>query len=506
MRELDRLAIEERGISGLELMENAGRGVAGVIRRDTVGRALPTVAILIGKGNNGGDGLVVARYLKKSGYRVKIFSLIEKREFRGDPAVNLRRATGIALEPVSGRNLKAVLGKLAGYDFLVDGLFGTGFKGPMKGLAASLVDGLNGLNKKVYAIDIPSGIMADLGSVREPAVRAFCTVTLGLPKLAFFLPPAMDYCGRLEVVDIGLPREEKEAAPANLELMEVRHVALPVRRPSMHKGDAGRLLTVAASRGLTGAAALCARAASRCGTGLVELAVPASLNDIFEVKLTEEMTFPVNDAGKGYHAGSGARTVLKRSAAVDALAIGPGLGRAATTGSLLRQVVKGYQGPLVIDADGLYHLGPSLKLLKGRAEPVILTPHAGEFARLFQVPLRQVIESRWQVASRSSVENKAIIILKGAYTAVCDPKGSTYLSPFANSGLAKGGSGDVLCGIIAGLRAQGLSSLQAALSGVYLHGFCGELARGKYGERGMCPSDLVELLPQGLVSLESSLF
>ncbi len=505
MRELDRLAIEERGMPGLELMENAGRGVAGIIQRDTAGRDLPVVAVIIGKGNNGGDGLVVARYLKKSGYRVKIFSLVDKKEMRGDPAVNLRRATGIEFETIKESGLETVLGKLASYGLLVDAIFGTGYKGAMKGLAAKLVDGLNGLGKRVYAIDIPSGLEADLGTVREPAVRAFCTVTLGLPKRAFFLPPALDYCGNLEVVSIGLPADALAAGTADLELMEESHLSLPVRRVGMHKGDAGRLLVIGASRGLTGAAALCARGASRCGTGLVEVGVPASLNDVLEVKLTEEMTVPLKDGGRGYHLGGSSKAALAKAEGVDALAMGPGLGRAADSGVLLRKIIKDYRGPLVVDADGLYHLGGALKSLKDRAGPAVLTPHAGEFSRLFGVPVRRVIEERWEAASPHAVENKAIVVLKGAYTAICDPGGKTYLSPFANPGLAKGGSGDVLCGIIGGLLAQGLPPLQASLSGVYLHGLCGELARQKLGERGMCPGDLVDLEAEGLKIMESSL-
>jgi len=503
MRELDRQAIEERGMPGLELMENAGRAVSVVIQRDTSGRELPTIAVLVGKGNNGGDGLVAARYLRKAGYRVKVFSLVSKQEFRGDPAVNLRRATGLDFELVSEKNLAGVLTKLSDYGLIVDAIFGTGFTGPMKGLPAALVDGVNGLGKSIYSIDIPSGLEADHGAVREPAVRADCSITLGLPKPVFFLPPAMDYCGRLEVVDIGLPAELlKDTAGlrgSRLELMSADNLALPARRLSMHKGDAGKLLVLAGSRGLSGAAALCARAASRCGTGLVELAIPDSLNDILEVKLTEEMTLPLADGGKGYHLARGAKQLCARATVVDCLALGPGLGRATSTGAMLRQVVKSYRGPLLVDADGLYHLSGAATLLKNRAEPAILTPHSGEFARFFEVPLRRVLTKRWEAAAPLAAKYGVIIVLKGAYSAVCDVDGAVYLSPFANSGLAKGGSGDVLSGVISGLRAQGLPPFQAALSGVYLHGLCGELARAKYGTRGMGPGDLVEELPQALI-------
>jgi NAD(P)H-hydrate epimerase len=501
MRELDRRAIEEVGIPSLVLMENAGRTTYQVLRRefpDLDGE----VGILAGRGNNGGDGFVVARYLAQAGIPVAVFLLGRRRDVKGDARVNLdilaHHGLSVA-EVTSEEELNPVAHRLARAGLIVDALLGTGLDKPIRGLLAALIERVNQLRPPVLAVDIPTGLSADTGEVLGAALAAEVTVTYGWPKLGQILPPGRDYVGRLWQVDISIPPDLARAVPTELaEAQELRRL-LPPRPFGSHKGTFGHLLVLAGSEGKTGAAALTSLGALRAGAGLVTLGIAASLNDIMEVKLTEAMTLPLPEAPMARALGTEAFRPIKTFLGKNmVLALGPGLGIHADTQELVRVLVRQLPQPMVVDADGVNALAGEPACLGEAAGPRIITPHPGEMARLVGSSTQEVQARRLESARETARKYGVHVVLKGAQTLAAAPDGRVSLNPTGNPALASGGTGDVLTGLIGGFLAQGLAPWDAARLGVFLHGLAADHFAGQYGPRGLAAGDLLELFPEVL--------
>ncbi len=502
MRELDRRTINEVGIPGVVLMENAGRGAAEIIK-GKFGPGPKKVAVLCGRGNNGGDGFVVARYLKNWGWPVKAYLLAPRERVTGDARVNLDvwlRIGGELREIHDEEDLRAAREEVACCDIVVDALLGTGLKDEVKGLFREAIQLINSLKKTIVAIDIPSGIDSTTGRVLGVAVRADLTVTFGLPKVGQVIHPGLDHVGELHTVDISIPPSlVKEADPkcALLDPGELDLNPLGPRPKDSHKGTYGHLLVIAGSVGKTGAAAMAGEAALRMGAGLVTVAVPGSLNPILEVKLTEVMTEPLPDRD-GAFCGEALKKAMDLLQGKSALAIGPGIGTGEGSRTLVLNLIRESRVPMVVDADGINCLVGSLEVLEQKGAPLILTPHPGEMARLLGGTTREVQGDRIGVSKRFAQQYGVVLVLKGSRTVIADPSGRVFINPTGNPGMASGGTGDILTGMIGGLLAQGVEPLEAAKLGVYLHGLCGDLAEREMGQVCLLATDLLKQLPRAI--------
>ncbi|MGA7563863.1 MAG: NAD(P)H-hydrate dehydratase [Desulfobaccales bacterium] len=511
MRELDRRAIAEVGIPSLVLMENAGRSTYQVLRREFPELA-GEVAVLAGRGNNGGDGFVVARCLANAGTPVAVFLLGRRDQVGGDARVNLEILAHQGLEVVEvleESHLQAALHRLARASLIVDALLGTGLNSPVTGLLASLISQVNHLKRQVLAVDLPSGLSADTGEALGVAVRAEVTVTCGWPKIGLVMASGRDYVGRLWQADLGMPPDLAREAQVSLAAARELRALLPSRPWDSHKGTFGHLLVLAGSEGKTGAAALASRGGLRAGAGLVTLGVAESLNDIMEVKVTEAMTLPLPQAEGARSLGVRALQPIEDFAGrCAAVALGPGLGTHPETRELVRTLVQRLERPMVVDADGINALagdeerqkekGKRKKFTLGAAGPRILTPHPGELAHLLGCSTEEVQSRRLALARETAGQYGAVLVLKGAQTLVAAPDGRLSLNPTGNPALASGGTGDVLTGLIGGFLAQGLSAWDAARLGVYLHGLSADWFAARHGPRGLVAGDLLSLFPEVL--------
>lgn len=506
MRRIDATAIEMRGIPGPELMENAGRGIAEAIRDGIMGDPKSqAVTVICGKGNNGGDGFVVGRYLHEYGCKVDLYYPAPDEKLSDDAKLNLGRAREleISIHPVEKiQDFPEIIEA----DFIIDAIFGTGFSGAPRGLPGEMIDYINQQNIPVITVDCPSGLNIDTGRHEGSAVQAMFSFPLAAPKVGMYYSPGRELCGLIEVIPIGIPDDviEQFAIKENLITPELIESLLPVRKPDGHKGDFGKLFILAGSTGLTGAAALAAEASARSGLGLVTVGCPASVNQILEIKLTEAMTVPLPDVGKkGALAVRGLGEIKKEIALRDAVAIGPGIGRHHETFELIRRLTAQLSKPAVIDADGLNAFAKDRDALRGEHPGLVLTPHPGEFARLIDEEIPSDREELFNLVRKYASEYHAVIVLKGSPTIVADTDGQIYLNPTGNNGMATGGTGDVLTGMIGSFLAQGLSPREAALCGVYLHGLAGDLAAGEIGYRSLLAGDLIDFLSDAFTLLET---
>jgi len=499
MRLIDKRAINEYGIPGIVLMENAGVSVVKEIEKIIGDYRDKRICVFAGKGNNGGDGFVVARHAVNRGAKVKVFLVGQKSAVTGDAQVNLLTLERMDIEVVELRRERdwdkaRIAAQFA--DCLVDALLGTGIYGEISAEFAQAVDLIDEAAKPVISIDIPSGIHSDTGQVCGKAVTAVCTVTFGLPKLGLLLYPGVDYTGRVVVADIGIPHQllmDPQIRQNQITMEHIRTI-LPKRHSAAHKGSCGKVLVVAGSQGLTGAAFLSSSAALRAGAGLVTLGIAAGLHDIMEIKLTEVMTHPLPEVAKGVLGSSSLEDIFLLASDNNALAIGPGLGRAQDTLTMVRDVVQLAERPLVIDADALFALVGHTEILSGASVLPVVTPHPGEMARLMGRSIGEINGNRIATARQAAEQWGSIVVLKGAHTVIAFPDGEIYINLTGNPGMATGGTGDVLTGIIAGLIAQGLSSHDAAVAGVYLHGLAGDMAAGDYNS-GLIAGDLLPMIP-----------
>jgi ADP-dependent NAD(P)H-hydrate dehydratase / NAD(P)H-hydrate epimerase len=499
MRQLDQQTIEEIGVPSVVLMENAGRTTYQILRQEFPDLDAPVV-VLAGRGNNGGDGCVVARYLANAGLEVLVLLLAEKSQIRGDARINLdilEQLTVPVREITTEEALLEQIPLLEDASLLVDALLGTGLNSEVKGLYRAAITLINDTPAPVLAIDIPSGLSADTGQPQGAAVLADVTVTYGWPKLGQILPPGRELVGRLWQVDISIPPTQADISQTELiDATNLRYL-LPHRSPDSHKGNFGHLLVVAGSVGKTGAATLAGEAALRVGAGLVTVGVPASLNPILEMKLTEAMTLPLAEP-EGVQALG--RRALEELAAVmpgkTALAVGPGIGRHQETVELVRQLVRRSTLPLVLDADGLNAVAHDLESVAEAAAPVILTPHPGEMSRLLGRLTRDIQANRLDAALELAERAQAIVVLKGAQTIIANSEGRIMINTTGNAALAQGGTGDVLTGMIGGFLAQKMEPFDAACLGVFLHGLAADVRAAWQGVCGMLAGELLEELPE----------
>ena len=504
MNEIDRKAAEIFEISHLDLMENAGKGLSEVVLKNYPDTK--RIAIFCGKGNNGGDGLVAARYLSAKA-NVAVFLLCRRDEISGDARANLDKYKGKLFEITTEEEFKKTISVAAKADILVDAILGTGLKAELTGQYRRVVEGINSLGKKVVSVDIPSGISSDTGQVLGAAVRADLTITFGIPKVGLYLFPGIEYAGKVEVIDIGLPEALTSGEGIKNGIIDRSDIAplFPKRQKDTHKGSYGHLLVVAGSRGKTGAAEMVSMSALRSGTGLVTLAVPKNLQPIFEMKLVEVMTEPLSE-GERWSIGEYALgEVLSLAEGKSAVAIGPGIVPTPAATMVMAGLIKELYQPVVIDAGGIDAIISNPEVLKKAKGQRVITPHPGEMGRLLGIPSRDVQADRVGIASRFAVENNVCVVLKGAHTVIAVPEGRAYINTTGNPGMATAGSGDVLTGMIGGLLAQGFKPELAAIAAVYLHGLAGDLLRNEMGEYGIIATDLIEKIPFAIKSVRSEL-
>ncbi len=508
MQKLDRRAIEEYGIPGIVLMENAGIGATEVIRRDYPGLTCKKVAVFSGKGNNGGDGFVIARHLFNKGVDVRVYLLAAGDSLLGDAGTNFNiiRRMGIDIFELGGAgSLDSVWNELKGCDLIVDAIFGTGLNSEVRGLFAEVIEILNRVDAPKVSVDIPSGLSADTGKILGKCVNADITITFAHPKIGLLVNPGSEYVGRLEIIDISIPRHliDEEKIQDHVIDREDLGVLIKPRDLDSHKGGFGHLLVVAGSIGKTGAAALTCRGAMRAGVGLVTLGIPESLNPIMENKLTEVMTEPMLEGTPG-SLGVGAFEEIKvLTENKNALAIGPGISTEDETAEVLQRIIKEINIPLVIDADGLNALARDTEVLKKAKAPVLLTPHPGEMAKLIKTSTREIQDERVEVARRFALEHNVCLVLKGWKTLIADPEGNIYINPTGNPGMATAGMGDVLTGMLSSFVAQGFDIVDAAKLAVFSHGLAGDIIASERGEIGLLATDLIEKIPAVLSGLRN---
>jgi len=506
MQALDKKTSEEYGVPSLRLMENAGLRVFEEIKRFYDGIKGKAVTIVAGKGNNGGDGLVVARRLKKAGAAVTVYLLAEDGEISPDAKASLSAYQKIRgkFYPKSSYDLKELQARLAETDLVVDALFGTGLNSIVKGLAKEAISAINASGKRVVSIDIPSGVNADTGEVMGTAVKAELTVTLGLPKLGLFLYPGTDYIGLLRIVNIGIPQVLVDQLQVRIELLTEDQMAelLPRRPSNAHKGSFGHTAVIAGSVGKTGAAVMASLSALRVGAGMVTLALPESLEATLPRRPWEIMTLPLPETVDHTIGLSAEKAITQFLEGKAAVAIGPGLSTQTETQELVRNLIKQNEIPTVLDADGLNAFAGKAALLSHARAPLILTPHPGEMSRLSGLSTEKIQKDRLGAARLFSQEHRIFLVLKGAKTIIAEPSGFLFINPTGNPGMATAGTGDVLTGMITGLLAQRLDAATAAKLGVYLHGLAGDIAAARRGSVGLIAGDLIEQIPTAIRTLK----
>ena len=507
MQALDRRTIAEARIPSLTLMERAGSGTADFIHSRFGPLAGKRIAIICGKGNNGGDGLVVARLLRQRRAMVTVVLVAPASALSRDASAMYRRwlRIGGTAATKTFRSSEHVQSLLATSGLIVDALLGTGLSSEVTGVYAEAIRLMNGADKPIVAVDIPSGIHADNGALLGHAVRATATVTFGQPKLGLYLGAGIDHAGAVQVVDIGIPPAYVNELDSRIFLITGSAVraALPRRPAASHKGTYGHAGILAGSVGKTGAAALAAKAALRTGAGLVTVGVPASVNDVLEAKLLEAMTVPLPETKARTLGKAALDRILAFIHARTAVAIGPGLSTHPETVELVQALMKHLDRPCVLDADALNALASRAALLTQCKIPPILTPHPGEMARLeVDATSQSVNADRLGTAGRFARERGVFLVLKGARTVVARPDGVMMICPTGNPGMATAGTGDVLTGMLVGLLAQGVPSWEAACAATYLHGAAGDLAAQRLGSAGMIAGDLIEQIPYALQAVQ----
>ena len=508
-REMDKEAMEVYGLDTLVLMENAGLRSADYVASllgDSSGNA--RISVIAGKGNNGGDGLVMARHLFNRGYEVEVFCLGQPETFSPAAQANWRiiDAMGVKITFLDkARDLTLFRVKLSVSRLIVDAIFGSGFKGEMTGLAKDVVDILNETQRPVLALDIPSGIDADTGEVGKTFVKADYTVTFALPKFGNILSPGGEYNGKLNVVDISFPKAltaEKEHDDAVIDEAWVLTKMKP-RKADSHKGIYGHVLVAGGSTNMTGSLILAGKGALKAGAGLVTYMMPWSLHEAVRAQNLEAMTcrLPENEDGS---LGLAAAEPILQQTGNKILVLGMGLSRTEESMALVKRILEDVNCPLVLDADALIALG-DLDGRKKTHHPLILTPHPGEMSRILGWTIREVQENRIKAAKLAAEKFSAVVVLKGNRTVIADPSGKILVNLTGNAGMATGGMGDVLSGIIGALLGQGLDPLSAAAVGVYFHGLAGDMAAEEKSEMGLNAGDVIDYLPYVLSDYEQKL-
>jgi ADP-dependent NAD(P)H-hydrate dehydratase / NAD(P)H-hydrate epimerase len=486
MRAADAWAIETQGVPSLDLMERAGLGLARV----TAAAARPgPVRVVVGKGNNGGDGLVVARLLREDGHEVDVLAAADPADLRGDARTNLERLPGPSPEPFSPERLERS-------GVVVDAILGTGFEGSPREPLASAIAAINSQDAPVVACDVPSGVNASTGEVDGEAVRAGATATFHGPKLGLLVEPGKEHAGSVEVVEIGIPRGAPGAERAGLISERVLDL-YPRRSRSGSKFASGVVVVAGGSMGLTGAPTMAARSAQRAGAGYVQVAVPGPVQPAVDLRLLEQMSRGLPDAG-GFHTREGVHVVEEMAERAGAVVLGPGLGRDEGAQDFARGVARQVKAPLLVDADGLNAHAGRLELFGEREAPTVLTPHEGELGRLLERDSGEVARHRLAAAREAAERSRAVVLLKGDDTIVALPTGEVAVSPGGTPALATAGTGDVLSGLIGALLAKGVEAFEAACLGTLAHVLAAEAAAERLGPDHVMAGDVIEALPYGL--------
>jgi NAD(P)H-hydrate epimerase len=513
MQRIDRVTINKYGIAGTVLMERAGLAVVRRINELylTDGRGLSTVIILCGGGNNGGDGLVIARILHNQGRDVRVYLTAKPAALKGDGKINYHAAKkfGVAIYPTKNF-LAGHLSPIIRHSLIVDALLGTGLSKEVRSPLSDVIRKVNRASSPVISVDIPSGISSDTGQMMGSAVKADSTVTFGLPKRGHLLYPGAEYAGELFVEDIGFPKGLLQSDTIRTSLVQGSDIRslLPARPRYSYKGTYGHVLLVAGSRGKTGAALMAAKACLRTGAGLVTIGVPRTLVNTLQSRVTEEMLLPLPDKDDGSLSSDAAGPVLQfLRGKGTVLAIGPGISCDAEISRLVSVLVTEVKVPMVIDADGINAISGKTSLLRKSRAAVIITPHPGEMARLLMrgkgikvkgaaAGLRNEIEKeRIQRALSFAKKTGTYLVLKGVPTVTATPSGEVFLNTTGNPGMAKAGTGDVLTGMISSLLAQGLNPRNASAAGVYMHGHIGDIMAQKRGTHSLIASDMINTIP-----------
>ncbi|MBN1670706.1 MAG: NAD(P)H-hydrate dehydratase [Kiritimatiellae bacterium] len=504
MRELDRKTIEEHGVPGAVLMDRAGLGVANEAERlaALAGYSAPLVRLIAGRGNNGGDAFVAARYLKKKGFEVELWLTGKLEQVKGDAVHHLNATVKAGIVPQEmpepGHWVKATAERRAA-DILVDGILGTGVSGPARDPAACAIRYINEHSKEalVLAVDVPSGLNADTGLAPGETVLADVTVTMGLPKLGLVQPAALDYVGSVEVVDIGIPPALVESVRTDRELITATDLMpLFARRPrAAHKGSFGRILLVCGSHDYPGAAALAAKAAVRSGAGLVTVLVPKGIAPVISSFVPEAIVRPGQETETGSLSMKVWPVWRPRLPEFDAILFGPGMTPHEHTRKLVVQAIRECHMPLVLDADAVNVLETQPTRIHRATCAVVATPHPGELARLLGVDAKTIQSDRMFSAMRAAEETDATVVLKGAGTIVAEPDRIPCVNMTGNPGMATGGMGDVLAGLTVGLLGQEFKPFDAARASVFLHGRAGDNVWFRTSQAGLIATDIIEELP-----------
>lgn len=494
MRAVDRAAAQKGGIPGIVLMENAALACVRELYRDHALKG-KTVAVFCGKGNNGGDGLAIARHLFVRGIDVNVF-LVSGNSFKGDAAVNYEivKNAGIPIDTVIDCDGLEYI--VRSYDIIVDAILGTGISGTVRGMAYDVIKIINENARYILSVDVPSGINSDSGEICGVCINADKTVTFAGYKMGMFMYPAADCTGVIVPDMISVPENIIESQGLQVNVTDEGFVRSVIKKRgnNTQKGDYGRLLIIAGSAGMSGAAYMSAQAALKSGAGLVTLACCRSVNTALEAKTTEVMTLPLEDEG-GHISAMALPEILKRLDRVGAVLIGPGLGVSQDAEEILKGVLKNSRVPVIIDADAINIAARNKGMISNSSCELVFTPHAMEMSRLSGLDVAYIESNRIQVSREFSEEYGAALLLKGHHTVVTAPDLTQYINTTGNPGMASGGSGDVLAGIIAALVSRGIGCASAAAAAAYLHGAAGDMAAMRYGDESMSASDILECLP-----------
>lgn len=498
MRKIESDAINKIGIPSICLMESAGKDVAYKVKDYIIKKDKSSILIVCGKGNNGGDGYVIARYLHNFGFDVRVFILTDSALIKGDAKINLNIIKNMGIfvaEILEMKQIKFFEKNIKECDVVIDAIYGTGLNGEVVGIAKEIINIINESEKYVISVDIPSGINGDTGHIQGIAVKANETMTMQFIKKGLVVYPGAEYAGKIEIAEIGIQNDLMDKCKNSYNLITDEDVILKKRARNTHKGDYGKILIVAGSKNMTGAAALCALSAIKTGCGIVRLACPRSIQVILQSQLKEVITYGLKD-NDGILIKDAAEEILRLSDDYDAVAIGPGLSNNNETTEIMNNVISNIKKPLVIDADGLNAISSNVEIVKDKE--IIMTPHVGEMSRLTGISIPDIKNNIFDVAEDFINKYNVTIVLKDSRTVIGSKTNGIYINNTGNPGMATAGSGDVLTGMIVSFLGQGFSLIDAAVYGVYYHGKAGDLAARKYGEYGLISSNIIEFIHESL--------
>ncbi|PYG88198.1 NAD(P)H-hydrate epimerase [Ruminiclostridium sufflavum DSM 19573] len=509
MGRIDKFSIEQIGIPGIVLMENAALKVVKHIEMylEQKKPALPCVLIFAGKGNNAGDALAAARHLIVAGVKVKVYCLFGKESFAGDAKINFDILENISADIdfiiddlKEESELKALSSDIKDAQVVLDGIFGTGFKGQIKGHIAKVAELINQNSDYTISIDIASGIEASTGKTAVNCVKAHKTVTFELPKIGQLIYPGVYNSGQLAVESIGMPEQSINSVNLNTALTDsaIVNSVIPERKDEFNKGNCGKVAVITGSEGMAGSGCIAAKASLRTGSGLVYIAAPSSLLNIYQSVVPEAVAIGLPDYN-GIISELSTESILKLLKKCSAAAIGPGISTGESIYNIIRDIAENVSIPLVLDADALNVIAKDIGILNKFHKDVVLTPHPGEMSRLTGLDISYIQQNRIEVARKYACLWEVTVVLKGARTIIADKTGEIYINPTGNSGMATAGSGDALSGIIASLIGQGASVFKAAVAGVYIHGLAGDIAAGVKGIHGLNAMDIAENIPCAII-------